>query len=68
MEIGFATGYALEILSNSVGTAGQVVGIDPSPELARVVAQLRLRYAVYGDNTKVTIGDACSTVLPRQLF
>ena len=63
LEIGFATGYALEMLSNSVGAAGTVVGIDLSPEMARR-AQMRLRDAIYRGNTQLTIGDAAA--LPFQ--
>lgn len=67
LEIGFATGYALERLSNSVGAAGTVIGIDLSPAMARR-AEARLAHTNHSNNTQLTIGDAAALPFPDSYF
>jgi ubiquinone/menaquinone biosynthesis C-methylase UbiE len=59
LEIGFGTGFVLEILARAVGSSGKVHGIDLSAGMLSF-AEKRLKKAGLLDNVDLKLGDAAT--------
>jgi ubiquinone/menaquinone biosynthesis C-methylase UbiE len=64
LDVGCGPGYLARLLAQAVGPAGQVVGIDPSPEMIAYAS----RKAGGATNCQFQVGTAESLELPSEHF